>query len=203
MKKTLLSAAVSICLITLFGLSSCADAMVNDGNNIRQYVGANAGVSGGAVPFSMYNDKMDMQVWTDYNAGCSTQIQDGALVIHQTGDWYGIAICSEASGNDSSSSAAIYDLSNIAKITFEAKSDTDSSTLNFGPCTEDAKSYVLTKEYQTFTYNMADAKHAKSGKHYCMVSLVQNTTKESIIHYVKNISFYDASGTEIVPEIVK
>ena len=120
----------------------------------------------------------------------------------QTGNWYGLAICSNASGSDSSASAAIYDLSSIAKITFEAKSDTNNSVMNFSACTEDAVSYTLGTEYKTFTYDMTKATHAKNGKHYCMVSIVQNATTEPIVHYIKNIAFWDASGTEVVPEIV-
>lgn len=202
MKKILLT-AITVCLISLFGLGSCANAMVNDGNHIRKYTNNSAtGSEGGAVPFSMYNDKMDFQKWTDWNAGCSTQIQDDALVIAQTGNWYGLAICSNASGSDSSASAAIYDLSSIAKITFEAKSDTNNSVMNFSACTEDAVSYTLGTEYKTFTYDMAKATHAKNGKHYCMVSIVQKATTEPIVHYIKNIAFWDASGTEVVPEIV-
>lgn len=202
MKKALLTAAV-ICLVSLFGLSSCADAMVNDGNNIRKYVGSDGGANGGAVPFSMYNDKMDFQVWTDYNGGCTTQKQDGALVIVQTGNWYGVAICSAANANDSSASGAIYDMSKIAKITFEAKAETEGTKLNFSACTENAVSYPLSTEYQSFEYDMSKASHAKSGNHYCMVSLVQNETTTGVIHYVKNIAFWDASGTEIIPTLVQ
>ena len=49
---------------------------------------------------------------------------------------------------------------------------------------------------------MTKATHAKNGKHYCMVSIVQKATTEPIVHYIKNIAFWDASGTEVVPEIV-
>ena len=90
----------------------------------------------------------------------------------------------------------------IAKITFEAKSDTNDSVMIFAACTEDKVSYTLGTEYKTFTYDMTKATHAKNGKHYCMVSIVQKATTEPIVHYIKNIAFWDASGTEVVPEIV-
>lgn len=206
MKKILLS-AITICLVTLFGLSSCNDAIVNDGNNVRSFISldgdSEVGESGGAVPFSMYKDKMDMQVWKDYNADCETDIQDGALVIEQTGEWYGVAICSDKAGNDGSDSATIYDMSKIVTITFEAKSEPSGTKLNFSACTEDATTYELTNQYQKFKYDMATAKHAKTGNHYCMVSLVQNEVKTGLTHYVKNIAFFDAAGNEIVPTLVK
>lgn len=190
--------------LTALAFTSCADAIVNDGSNVRSYISSsNSGESGGAVPFKTYNDTFDMQVWKDYNADCSTVTTGGALVITQTGTWYGVALCSDAEGNDSDSSCTIYDMSDVATIKFEAKSDTDGSVLNFSACTEDAVKYTLSTEYQTFEYDMTATSHAKSGSHYCLVSLVQNTTTDSVVQYVKNIAFYDASGNEIVPTVNK
>lgn len=202
MKRVFNALVVSILAFSAFGVMSCKDAIVDDGTNIKSYVSSSGG-AGGAVPFHMYNDKMDFQIWTDYNASCTTSTSGGELVISQTGDWYGVAICSNSSGNDDDSKYAIYDLSEIATITFEAKSDTDGSTLKFSACTEDAQSYQLSTEYETYEYDMSKAAHAKTGKHYCIVSLVQNVTKDPIVHYIKNIAFFDASGNEIVPTVSK
>lgn len=207
MKKNLMTAFAAICFVSLFGFMSCSDAVVNDGSHIRSFVGTSgngdtdSGESGGVVPFSMYKDIMDMQIWGDYNAGCETSVMDGALVIEQTGDWYGIAICSDKAGNDKSAAAAIYDMSQIATITFEAKSEPSGTKLAFSACTEDAVTYELTDEYQEFEYDMSKSKHAKTGNHYCMVSLVQNELKSGVTHYVKNISFFDVSGNEIIPAL--
>lgn len=205
MKKNLIIRFAAICFVSVFGFLSCSDAMVNDGNNIRSFVtiddDSEMGESGGVVPFSMYKDIMDMQVWADYNAACETNILDGALEIVQTGEWYGVAICSDKGANDKSSSAAIYDMSKIAKITFEAKSEPTGTKLNFSACTENASTYVLTDEYQKFEYDMSKADHAKTGNHYCMVSLVQNELKSGVTHYIKNIAFFDESGNEIVPTL--
>lgn len=190
------------------GLISCADAIVDDGLNVRSYVNSaggagNSGDSGGAVPFKTYNDIFDMQIWGDYGAGCTTVNSSGALVITQTGTWYGVAICSNSAGNDSGDSYRIYDMSKVATIKFEAKSDTDGSILKFSACTEDGVEYTLSTEYQEFEYDMSKTAHAKTGTHYCMVSLVQNAATEGVIHYIKNIAFYDASGNEIVPTLNK
>lgn len=190
------------------GLISCADAIVDDGSNVRSYVNSaggpgNSGANGGAVPFKTFNDIFDLQIWGDYGAGCATVNSSGALVITQTGNWYGVAICSDSAGSDDGDSYKIYDMSKVAKIKFEAKSDTEGSILGFSACTKDAESYTLSTEYQEFEYDMNEAAHAKKGTHYCMVSLVQNTVTESVIHYIKNIAFYDANGNEIVPTVNK
>lgn len=190
------------------GLISCADAIVDDGSNVRSYVNSaggpgNSGANGGAVPFKTFNDIFGFQVWGDYGAACTIVNSSGALVITQTGTWYGVAICSDPAGNDGSESYRIYDMSKVATIKFEAKSDTDGSELKFSACTENAKSYTLSTEYKEFEYDMSEAAHAKTGTHYCMVSLVQNVVTESVTHYIKNIAFYDASGNEIVPTVNK
>ena len=206
MKKILLI-AITVYLISLFGLSSCANAMVNDGNHIRKYTNNSAtGSEGGAVPFSMYNDKMDMQNWNDQydSGGCTTMIQDDALVISQTPgkSWYGVAITSDKAADHNNASSCIYDLSKIDSITFEAKADRKGTTMKFGACVDNTKSFELTEEYQKFTYSLAGVSHTKSGKHHCIVSIVHDSTTEPIVHYIKNIAFWDASGTEVVPEIV-
>ena len=198
MKKTFLITALTG-LISLITLTGCADAVVNDGNNVRKYVGNSAGENGGTVPFSMYNDVMDFQSWTDYNGGCTTLIQDGALVITQSGAWYGLAICSDASCDDKN--GAVYDLSDVAKITFEAKAQTSGQKMKLSMCTENLQEFELTDEYQSFEYDATKAEHALSGTHYCIVSIVQNDITSDVVHYIKNIAFFDASGNEIVPEI--
>lgn len=186
------------------GLISCADAIVDDGSNVRSYLNSeNSGANGGAVPFKTFKDIFNLQIWGDYDAACTTVNSSGALVITQTGAWYGVAICSDSAGNDDNDSCRIYDMSKVAKIKFEAKSDTEDSILGFSACTEDAVLYTLSTEYKEFEYDMNEAVHAKTGTHYCMVSLFQNTVKESVIHYIKNIAFYDENGNEIVPTVNK
>ena len=205
MKKTSKIFFAVASVLALFSLVSCKDAIVDDGANVKSYVNGDAGVNGGVPPFSMYADTFDCQIWKDYNGNCVTATSDGALVITQTGTWYGVALCSNAAGNDKSAKYRIYDMSEVASITFEAKASVDDSKLNFSVCTEDAETYTLSTEWKKFEYDCEGKTHIpeNDGVHYCMISLVQNATTDSVTHYIKNIAFFDDGGNEIVPTIVK
>ncbi len=184
---------------TLLFLASCADAIVDDGTHIRSYTSSEGG-AGGAVPFHMYNDVMDLQIWADNGGGATAASTKEELIVTQTGGWWGIAICSKSNANDDTDSAKIYDMSKVAKVTFEAKSDKATSIWLSGCDNANKTTVTITDEYPEEPYEV-EFKTKIEGKHYAIVFIGGETADAS--WYIKNISFFDDSGNEIIPDVGK
>lgn len=194
MKKTILSAILSICFVSLLGLTGCANAMVNDGNNVKKYTSSVSGAEGGAVPFKTYNDVFDVQIW---EGTFKANITDSMSVTIGTVGWFGGVICSSGDG-----SGPTYDMSEVKKITFEGRSDSDMKVRLF---TSDAtaKAYsdtydvALTDEWQTFEWKKTSGSSTDFG--IFGFNGDSGGWNNGDTFYIKNIAFYDASGNEVVP----
>ncbi|MBE6353668.1 hypothetical protein [Treponema sp.] len=197
MKRILKALAVSILAFSAFGVMSCKDAIVDDGTNIKSYVSSSGG-AGGAVPFHMYNDKMDLQIWADNGGGANATPTKEELIITQTGSWWGMAICSNAAGDDSTDKYKIYDMSEVAKVTFYAKSDKATSIWLSGVSDANKKSVSITDEYPEEPYEVPFTTKI-DGYHYAIVCIGGESADAT--WYVKNIAFFDDSGNEIVPTV--
>lgn len=201
MKRITKTAVVLMAIFSVFALLGCADAVVNDGNNIRTF---GDGAGGGAIPFRSYNDVMDLQIWADNGGGATAKTEGNALIVTQTGSWWGIAICSKSNGSDDDKTARIYDLSDVAQITFEAKSP-NATSMWLSLCGDACKTTCeITEEYQRFTVDLTgkeDNEHySEHDAHYTIVCLGGESAGGT--WYVRNIAFWNAEGAEITPTLV-
>lgn len=94
------------------------------------------------------------------------------------------------------------DLSSVRKITFEAKASADGRTFNFNvPKATDGNvetSIAVGTEYKTFTVEVPSGT-TLNAETSTIVSMATGTMEAGDLLYIKNITFYDASGAEIVP----
>jgi len=208
MKKIIKSILAVVFSVTVLGLSSCTNALANDGDNIVSYVRGGSG-AGGAVPFHMYNDKMDLQIW---EGTCSISPTGSELIVTPTGTgWWGFGVCSNASDAQS-----IYDLSKVAKCTYEAKGNNAAIKMYATICATKQNEVTLTDEYAEYSFDTTGTcdeykNGERTGK---TVDVAQNNAQFIVTFgfasgssdnsfYIKNIKFFDASGNEIVPKINK
>lgn len=186
--------------ISFLTFTGCADAIVNDGTNVVVRVPPSSNGSGALPPFHSYNDVWDLQIWPSGDS-CSVSTDNEAMtIIRSTSfEWWGFAICSAPDVNDEKATVK-YDLSSIAKITFEAKADEAGKTFYLNMCTEDGKQEFETeKEYTTYTY---DVDTTKSGNHYAIISIGSGASNPTTNLSIKNITFWDKNGNEVVPTVV-
>lgn len=214
MKRVFNALVVSILAFSAFGVMSCKDAIVDDGTNIKSYVSSTGG-AGGAVPFHMFNDKMDYQLWDGTVTATTNKTE--AIFTSASINWWGGVICIDSAVNDAKATE-VYDFTGIDKMTFFAKADKEGKA-KFGICTEDSKVYDLTTEYpeNPFEYSVKDfctteinevengsptgRKIVPGYKHYSL--FYAGGAMKDVSHYVKDIRYFDASGAEVVPSIVK
>ncbi|MBB5217818.1 hypothetical protein DYE49_08295 [Treponema rectale] len=200
MKRILKALAVSILAFSAFGVMSCKDAIVDDGTNVKSYVSSSGG-AGGAVPFHMFADKFDYQVWdTGSSVTTVNSKEDLSITPLDTSKYWGIAVCTDSSLNDEKTGQK-YNVENVKKITFSAKGSVDGLKLYVSGCDKSGgKLFTLTDEYEEYETDEISL----SGTHYSLVWLIANEgISQQGTWYIKNIAFFDASGNEIVPTVSK
>lgn len=207
-------ASLALAFCALSGIS-CANAIVDDGSNVRSYVnssgsGGNSGTNGGAVPFKTYNDVFDIQIWSSSftatnNSACLT------ITVGSVG-WWGGAFVASGSVSPTDSGVITYDMSAVKKISLDAMASVEGKFVAYGGSdssakTHDASEIKVTTEWQNFEFNVSNG----SSKDYSIFCLGGATEDSSLggswasgsTISIKNIAFYDASGNEIVPTVNK
>lgn len=201
------------------GLISCADAIVDDGSNVRSYVNSaggpgNSGANGGAVPFKTFNDIFDIQIWTasftaTINSGCLT------ITVGSVG-WWGGAFVASGSVDPKDSGVVTYDMTSVKKISFDAMASVAGKFVAYGgsdslAALHDPFEVSVTTEWQNFEFDVSKG----SSKDYSLFCLGGATDPDADLGTlggswangstisIKNIAFYDANGNEIVPTVNK
>ncbi len=189
-----------------FAFTSCADAIVNDGSNVRSYVdSSNSGASGGVIPFSKF-EGCDLQIWE--NTFTATTTTEGLVITVGSVGWWGGAFVNNGAVGPTDSGVVTYDMSNVSKITFEAKISaagdiwisTSDSNSNAGAAR--GKSFTLTTEWSEspYEFEISEGTNKVSANDYGVLAIGGGNSEGTTIT-LKNIAFYDASGNEIVPGV--
>lgn len=191
--------------ISFLTFTGCADAIVNDGTNVVVRKPSGSG-SGGAVPFHLYADVFDIQIWGGtFTANISTESLD---ITVANASWWGGVLCS-----DGANMQPIYDMKGIAKVTWEAKSSVDNLAVTFGAKRNPAddgsggatektdgliKEYTLGTDWQVCEF---EARDTEAGPFDVLFRMNGNAPLGTVIN-IKNITYYDANGNEVVPTVV-
>lgn len=192
--------------ISFLTFTGCADAIVNDGTHVVVRKPSGSG-SGGAVPFHLYADVFDIQIWgSTFSANVGDESLD--ITVVGTAGWWGGVLCS-----DGANMQPIYDMKGIAKVTWEAKSSVDNLAVTFGAkrnpsdngsggATENTdgllKEYTLGTDWQVCEF---EARDTESGPFDVLFRMNGSASAGTVIN-IKNITYYDANGNEVVPTVV-
>ena len=150
--------------------------------------------------WSMF-DGADMQVWE--KTADLEETDEGLDITIGSSGWWGMCFCNSASTGVDSPDCVTFDMSKVAKITFEAKA---SKKASMWVSQSDAESKAvnqtkisLSTSYATKTFNLKNP----GKKDYGVLDIgggdLNTTTESDVVISIKNIKFLDASGTEIVP----
>ncbi len=204
-KLTKIFCAAGLALLA-FAFTSCADAIVNDGSNVRSYINSsNSGASGGAIPFSKF-EGCDLQIWSNTFTAATTT--EGLVITVGSVGWWGGAFVNNGAVGPTDSGVVTYDMSNVSKITFEAKISsegdiwisTSDSTASAGA--DKGKTFTLTTEWpeSPYEFKISDGTNKVSTKDYGVLAVGGANVSGTTIT-LKNIAFYDSDGNEIVPGV--
>ncbi len=199
------SLALAFCALSAF---SCADAIVDDGSNVRSYVnstgGGNSGSNGGVVPFKTYNDVFDLQIWSatftaTTNSDCLT------ITVGSVG-WWGGAFVASGSVSPTDSSVVTYDMSSVKKISFDAMASKENIFTFKGGSDSSATAHdpfecSVTTEWQNFEFDVSNG--TKTDYAIVVLSGDGGTWSANDTISIKNIAYYDSTGNEIVPTVNK
>lgn len=209
------SLVLAFCALSAF---SCANAIVDDGTNVRSYVnssggGGNSGSGGGAIPFKTYNDVFDIQIWS--NSFTATTNSECLTITVGSVGWWGGAFVASGSVQPTDSSVVTYDMSLVKKISFDAMASVAGKFVAYGgsdssAATHDPFEVSVTTEWQNFEFDVSSG----SSKDYSLFCLGGATDPEATQSLggswasgstisIKNIAFYDSTGNEIVPTVNK
>lgn len=117
--------------LTALAFTSCADAIVNDGSEVRSYVNSGSG-SGGSGNWCLCKNSayeiFDIQVWAD-GAGTFTYLNSGDYgrfsITDVGGGWIGGGLVSSESGKN-------FDFSSVKTMTFKIRGSIDPLSLYIG-----------------------------------------------------------------------
>lgn len=160
----------------------------------------NSGSSSTSPLWSLF-DGADMQVWE--GTAMLEETDDGLEITIGSAGWWGMCFCNAAAVGPAASDCVTFDMSNIAKITFEAKASEKASIWasqsNAESKPTNQTKIDLTTSYETKTFTLKNP----GKKDYGVLDIgggdLGTTTKSDVVVYIKNIKFFNASGAETVP----
>ena len=170
--------------------------------------GGSKGSSGKKSPLWSKFDGADMQVWvTEGEKKPTATLAEKSdcleIKIGREG-WWGMCFCNKADIGVASPDCVTFNMSNIAKITFEAKASESASMLaaqsdnNSDP--QNKTKIDLSTEFEEKEYNLSNP----GSRDYGVLVFIGEpnsgtTTKTNVVISVKNIKFFDANGNETAP----
>ncbi len=172
--------------------------------------GGNSGGGGGSGSSSLLWSSFDgasMQVWKGEYSGLLTadldETDEGLEITIKDEGWWGMCFCNDAAVG-AESDPVTFDMSKVAKISFEAKASKNGSMWvaqspkNSKPA--NTKSINLTTSFETKTYTLSNP----GTDCYGVLDLggdpnLGNTVESDVVITIKNIKFLDANGAETTP----
>ncbi len=168
--------------------------------------GGGGGAGGGSALWSSF-DGASMQVWQETPSSPLTaslaETEDGLEITIGSSGWWGMCFCNDASVG-ANSNPVTFDMSNVAKITFEAKASKN-ATMWVGQSPRSStpanqKTISLTTSFETKTYTLSNPGTDCYGVLDLGGDPQQGHTVESdVVITIKNIKFLDANGAETTP----
>lgn len=174
------------------------------------------GSSSGGSTGSSTGGSSSTGLWSKF-AGCDLQIwlntftaetgDDGIAITVGSAGWWGGCFCNKGSVGATDSGVVKYDMSKVAKITFDAKG---SAAGAFYICNSDSAAQKkggatipLTTAWVSQTYSCSTSVSATDYGLFDVIGAsdagTNTTTTAGYIVYIKNVAFWDASNNEIVP----
>lgn len=210
MKRFSLIIAAGLMIASSFAFVGCKDAIVDDGTNVKSYVNSDdGGASGGAVPFSMYNDIMDLQIW---EGTFTADITDCLTITVGTVGWWGGAFVGKGSVAPDSDSVVKWDMTAVKKMSLSAKASKTGKFVIYAGSDGSAKplsatNIDVTEEWDDYEFDVS----GETDSNYSILAFGGSTEDNSIGGpwatgeqiFIKNVAYYDASGNEIVPTVKK
>jgi hypothetical protein len=191
-KLTVITACSLLFAITMF--SGCAaDTSADTG-------GSGGSGTSSSVLWSKF-DGADLQIWSNTFTAESSDT-DGMVFTVGSSGWWGGCFCNNAA--DAVGSATTFDMSDIAKITFDVKGSAAGSfwvsCSNSSAAVTGQTAIALTTDWVNKTFSCASY---VSSTDYGVLDVgggdLGTTSTSGYKVYIKNIAFWDASGNEIVP----
>ena len=149
-----------------------------------------------------------MQIWKTeyepYNFTADLDETDEGLEITVLDEgWWGICFCNDASVGKDSPDVVTFDMSNVAKITFEAKASKKGS-IWIAQSPRDSNPYnqqtiSLSTSFETKTYKLKNPGNDCYGL-FDLGGGEGNIVASDSVITIKNVKFLDANGNECTPE---
>lgn len=218
---------MAVFLVVLFGfvaLNSCSGTDAEDSTSNGSGSGSGSGsgtdtttdgtgattgdTSGGGTTTT--TDKVwktfegaDLQIWINGETFTADDSKGYLEVTVGSSGWWGGCYCDSKAGKVGTTGYVSFDMSKVAKITFDAKG---SAAGSFWVSQSDKDSKVANQVAITLTTDWVAQTYTTSGTSSTDYGVLdigggdKNTTTTSGYKvYIRNIAFYDASGKEIVP----
>lgn len=140
----------------------------------------------------------DIQIWSN-TFTAEEDSTDGLVITVGSVGWWGGCFCNAGAVAPTASDVVTFDMSNVAKITFDAKASASGSM--WVSCSDSAANTKgkttmnLTTDFVSQTFNCTGN---VSSTDYGVLDFGGENASGTIV-YIKNIAFYDSTGTEIVP----
>lgn len=195
MKKLVSALAI---LFTLTLITSCQNAAIANGTTGEIRVGN----GGNSVLWSSF-DGTDLQIW-DGTFTAETDNTNGLIITVGSVGWWGGSFCNNGATAANAVDVVTFNMSNVAKITFDAKASATGSmwvsNSNSSATGQGLTAITLTTEWATKTFNCSGSVSAND---YAVMAIgggeLSTTTTSGYKVYIKNIAFWNSSGVEITP----
>ncbi|WP_191018239.1 hypothetical protein [Treponema zioleckii] len=209
---------IILAALTAFAFASCAiDGTANDGSQAEDrlshgYEEHSTVEDGPGAPFKTFSG-CGVQLWvTDWdpanptNPTCTGDVEDNAFVITGCLNYWGgqFGAFNEMSGVE-------FDMSKVAKVTFDAKASTAGKGLIFSvrlgdEIVNELKDFNVTTEYKTYSLQVTNPITSPTTEVFRLQGITDNGAViggKNVKTYIKNVAFFDSDGKEITPKIVK
>ena len=131
--------------------------------------------------------------WNDHDMTFSLDYAEGTITVGSVG-WWGGAFGSYDNGKDNGNT---FDLSKVAEVRFDAKASTY-GTVYFNIDNNNKNELDIATEYMT--YSVPVKKASAKATNLFVIGGVRDLSDPGTTITLKNVSFYDAKGKEIVPQ---
>lgn len=165
--------------------------------------GKDSGTRGGL--WSLF-DGTDIQVWgSNGNTADAKSTATGLdITIKAPEGWWGLCFCNDAKLSASSSGVITFDMSKVAKITFDAKASVSGASIWVSQSDNSAQPINQTKIELSDAFETKTFVLQNPGKNdYGVLDIgggdLGTTVTKDVVISVKNIKFLDSKNKEIVP----
>ncbi len=203
-EKLLIAVGIISMILSFTGCGLKTEAeLLNGGKGTGLTPGSNTGSSS---PIWSKFDGADMQVWNDEATKKPTALLEEksdclAITIKAFG-WWGMCFCNNASTGPGAG-CTTFDMSNVKKITFEAKASENASMWvsqsNSAAQPTNQKKIELSTSYEEKTYVLNNPGKTDYGVLDLGGGDLNTTTKSDVVISIKNIKFFDANDVETIP----